>query len=490
MDRLITLTVDLSIIALFLAGVRQFRSPKGALRGNLTAAAALGLAVLVVALRDGVGSGSIVFPALLAGSLAGWILAARVGMVQIPAMVAFQHGAGGVAAFLVSAVELVRASDHGLSVATGSGTFGLILGAATFSGSLVAAGKLANRLRQTPTVLAGHGWWTTGIIAAIVILSASSVAWTGSGLVWLLSALILVSAALGVVVSIRIGGADMPVLISFLNATAGLAAAFCGIVIGNRLLVASGATVAASGTILTLAMCRAMNRNLLAVFRGFQPDTGHLEPVLKAEPPEPPELPERRVATTVTERAVAACLNAHSVVIAPGYGMAMAGAQFAAVALGRILEDLGKEVRYAVHPVAGRMPGHMHVLLAEAEVPYAQLCEPADINPGFAKVDLAVVIGASDVVNPAAATMKGTPISGMPILHVGEARSILILNLDDSPGYSGVRNLLYDRPEAILMWGDAKLQLQQLIRALNDAGSRQSEPADQLEQDPASLAAS
>lgn len=478
MDIPVDLFTDLSIIALILVGVQQFRSPKGALRGNWIAAVALGLALLLVAIRHEIVAPRLVVALLLLGAGVGWWLARRVSMIQIPAMVALQHGAGGVAAFLVCFIELVRGSVTAGSVHDVSGLSGLALGAATFSGSLVASGKLANLLSQPPRQLPGHGWWLGGAAAAVLVMSGLAAPSSGSALVMLLLLLVVVSAGVGTLVAVRIGGADMPVLISFLNATAGLAAAFAGVVIGNRLLVAAGATVAASGSVLTIAMCKGMNRNLLAVFRGFHTldvpqgdsfsllrgDTGSgaadsgkpsLEPGLAA---------------------VQACLEAESVIIAPGYGMAMAQAQFEVVELANMLEAEGKSVRFAIHPVAGRMPGHMHVLLSDAEAPWDQLYELPDINSDFALTDLVIVVGASDVVNPAASTLPDTPISGMPILFAHEAGRVLIVNLDDGPGYSGVRNLLYDLPDAILLWGDAKGSLRTLLDALSNELQREPSP--------------
>ncbi|HRV08457.1 MAG TPA: NAD(P)(+) transhydrogenase (Re/Si-specific) subunit beta [Acidobacteriota bacterium] len=467
----IDLLVDFSVIALFLLAVRQFRTPEAAVRGNLTAAAALGLAVLVTVARSRIGGLQLVLPVVLAGSALGWVAAVRVNMVQIPAMVAVQNGAGGLAAFLISLIELLQRSGEGPAIQEISGLIGLTLGGATFVASMVAAGKLADVLKQAPTVLAGHLWWVGSTIVAACVLSAISVAETDRiGLFTVLGLLAVASGILGVLVSIRTGGADMPVLISFLNAASGLAAAFCGVVVANRLLVACGATVAASGTVLTLAMCQAMNRSLWAVLAGFRPDTAAGRPQKDAAgfAETSPRSGTEQGGDTATplEQAVEACRQARSIVIVPGYGMAMAGAQFEVVRLGRMLLSQGKQVSYAVHPVAGRMPGHMYVLLAEAEVPYELLHEPSEINPLLPDTDLAVVVGASDVVNPAATQLPGTPISGMPIVNVAAARRILIINLNDAPGYSGVRNLLYDQPGVILLWGDAKESLQKLIDAL------------------------
>ena len=354
----------------------------------------------------------------------------------------------------------------------------MALGAATFSGSIVASGKLANLLSQPPRQLPGHGWWLGGAAAAVLVMSGLAAPSSGSVLVMLLLLLVVVSAVVGTLVAVRIGGADMPVLISFLNATAGLAAAFAGVVIGNRLLVAAGATVAASGSVLTIAMCKGMNRNLLAVFRGFRtPDVpqGDSFGLLRGDTGSAAAdsgKPTLEPALT----AVQACLEAESVIIAPGYGMAMAQAQFEVVELARMLEAAGKSVRFAIHPVAGRMPGHMHVLLSEAEAPWDQLYELPDINSDFAHTDLVIVVGASDVVNPAASTLPDTPISGMSILHAHEAGRVLIVNLDDSPGYSGVRNLLYDLSDAILLWGDAKGSLRTLLDALSSKLDREPSP--------------
>jgi len=294
---------------------------------------------------------------------------------------------------------------------------------------------------------------------------------------------------LGWVLAIRVGGADMPVLISFLNASAGLAAAFCGVIIGSQLLVAFGATVAASGSVLTHVMCRAMNRSLFNVFKGLAPprkSAGAVkgETLLSFVPvgevdggpggpagEDPVGGPESAVASEAVpaaERAVAALREAKTVIIVPGYGMALGQAQFQVVKLARRLAAGGADVKFAIHPVAGRMPGHMNVLLAEAEASYDDLIEMDDINPRFKDTDLVLIVGASDVVNPAATTTEDTPISGMPILHVDESKQVVVCNLDDRPGYSGVPNLLYGRPGVILLFGDAAPTVESLLRAMGD----------------------
>lgn len=471
-----SLGVDLVIILILVAGIAQFRAPRVARSGNLTAAFALLCAAVLVLYRHGVMDLPLVAAAVLLGSaLGGWV-AARVNMIQIPAMVAFQHGAGGVAAFLVSFVELTRTTaDLPTRTAEVAALLGLIVGAATFSGSMIASAKLANRLRQTPTILAGHNGFLLANIAGIVVLAVwAGLAAKGGAATAVLVVLLAGSVVLGVLMAIRIGGADMPVLISFLNATAGLAAAFCGIAISNRLLIACGATVAASGSILTHVMCRGMNRNLFSVFAGLRPHVATAAsparatgatgaPVQQASPQveapvAQPADPPARAGTLLRE--------ANQVIIVPGYGMALADAAEDVVRLSERLVELGKEVVFAIHPVAGRMPGHMHVLLAEAEVDYGKLCELKDVEERFSQTDVALIVGACDVVNPAAIETANTPISGMPILRAHDARHVIVCNLDEKPGYSGVPNPLYRNAKTVMLLGDAKGTITTLCEAL------------------------
>lgn len=467
----VRIATDFTVIAMILVGVWLFRTPRGALRGNAIAAAALALAIALVAMRHEILLPGLVTGLLLVGAVAGYWLARKVKMIQAPAMVAIQHGAGGLGAYLVCSIELTRGAGPGVGVEEATGLAGLALGAATFSGSLVAGGKLANVLSQPPQIIRGHGWFLAGVVAALALASAVAAGAQGSMLAGFLVASVLLAAGVGILVAIRIGGADMPVLISFLNASAGLAAAFTGVVIRSNLLVAGGATVAASGSILTLAMCRAMNRSLLDILTGGVGvvATGASGSAGVGGMTTQPEAP-RPSGEDPFQSAVSALREAGSVIIVPGYGMALAQAQFETVELSRLLEAAGKQVRFAIHPVAGRMPGHMHVLLSEAEAGWDSLVELPDINPEFPDTDVAMVVGASDVVNPAASKLSDTPISGMPILNVHQARRFLVVNLDDKPGYSGVQNLLYDMPEAILLWGDAKATLQSLLTSLKEHG--------------------
>jgi len=475
--------VDFIIIAILVVGIRLFRTPKGARAGNLLAAVALALALLLVVVRHPIVSPALVLGALLVGSAVGLYVAMKVSMIQIPAMVAFQHGAGGVAAFLVSYLELTRHAETLTTTGTVSGYLGLVIGSATFSGSMIASGRLSGLMRGTPTFLPFHSplLLANALLVAVLafVAGGASPALTGT----LLIVLVTLSALMGVVFAIRIGGADMPVLISFLNATAGLAAAFCGIVIENRLLIAGGATVAASGSILTYVMLKAMNRSLATVFVGIKmapAGTGAAKVAggstvvvgLRAQsgPASTGEGSRQEVEDPFSE-AVRRLSEARSVILIPGFGMALAQAQFALVQLADRLSAAGKEVRYAIHPLAGRMPGHMHVLLAEAQVPSSSLFDIKEINDDFSKTDVTLVVGACDVVNPAAIHKEGTPISGMPILMAHESGRVIVCNLDEKPGYSGVENPLYSDGQAILLFGDAKASLEKLLGEIDGGGS-------------------
>ncbi|WP_419660517.1 PntB: pyridine nucleotide transhydrogenase, subunit beta [Desulfosarcina variabilis str. Montpellier] len=483
-----TLTIDFSVILILIAGIWQFRAPRRAKTGNLTAAFALMCAFFLVLYRNGILDAGVVILSLLGGAIAGYAVARAVSMIQIPAMVAFQHGAGGVAAFLVSLVELTRSSHALEPVSEISGLLGMTIGALTFSGSMVASAKLSNRMRQTQQILPGHQmllWWNIGGLFFVGGLSF----YITSELVWVVYLIqILLSVLFGILFSVRIGGADMPVLISFLNATAGLAASFCGMVIGNQLLIAFGATVAASGSILTHVMCKAMNRNL---FRVFFPKTvkkngavGKKASTVASPPPHAANHsdPEEINAQEPFTKAINIIKQAHSIIIVPGYGMALAKAQTEVVELANRLIAGGSTVQYAIHPVAGRMPGHMNVLLAEAGVDYDMLVEMEAINPEFQSTDLVLVVGACDVVNPAAIDVEGTPISGMPILMAHEAKHVVCCNFDEKPGYSGVENPLYSNGNTILLAGDAKKTVQRLLDALTEKQSVEM-PADKTDQD-------
>ena len=474
----LTLLIDFGVIAVLIVGIWQFRAPRGARFGNWTAAFALLCAFTLVLYRNGIIDTGTVVLSLLVGFIAGYAVARTVSMIQIPAMVAFQHGAGGIAAFLVSLVELMRGTHTLGLINEVSGILGLTIGSLTFSGSMIAAAKLSNKMRQTPQILPAHNFLAPTNLVILLAVGMAALYVPSDAKVYLYVVQIAFAALFGIIFSIRIGGADMPVLISFLNATAGLAASFCGMVIENQLLIAFGATVAASGSILTHVMCKAMNRSLLSVFVPYtkkrantgdeMPDTGssRLDPAMATGSRQAG--PDHHFS-----KAAGIVANAQKVIIVPGYGMAMAQAQLSVVALAKKMEAMGKDVKYAIHPVAGRMPGHMNVLLAEAGVDYDMLVEMDAINPEFRSTDLVLVVGACDVVNPAAIDVEGTPISGMPILRTHEAQNVVCCNFDDKPGYSGVFNPLYEKDNTVLLPGDAKKTVQQLLDSMTGEKSEE-----------------
>ena len=485
-----TVLVDFSVIAVLILGIRQFRQPAGARLGNWLAALALGCAFVLVLFRHGVDDVFTVLVALAAGAAAGYLLARLVDMIHMPAMVAFQHGAGGVAAFLVSLVELSRLG-HGLGlIGEISGLLGLAIGALTFSGSMIASAKLAGRMRQAPQALPGHDGWVLLVLLALIAAGVASCFAPAALALALYVAVIALGAVLGVLVAMRIGGADMPVLISALNATAGVAASLCGMLIASQLLIAFGATVAASGSILTLVMCRAMNRKFRGVImprytaasRPASPAVVTPDPASPAAAePVPSSSPGGRSPATGEEvelgLAAEALAEAGTVILIPGYGMALAKAQQEVANLAATLVARGKTVRYAIHPVAGRMPGHMNVLLAEVGVDYEMLVEMETINEQFPVTDCAVVVGACDVVNPAAVEVEGTPISGMPILMAHLARRVVCCNFDRRPGYSGVANSLYLRDNVTVLEGDARHTVASLHERLLAGGGKSAPPS-------------
>ena len=466
MNNLYELLVDLIVIAVFIGGIAQFRTPGRARLGTGITALAFGAALALVIYRNTVGQLWLVGGAFAVGAIAGWLVSERITMTRIPALIALQNGAGGGASLLVSLVELSRVSLPDDAVGAGFALAGALVGGVALSGSVIAAAKLENRLRTRP---AAPGVYNRAIVLALItFVAAAALALTVTGferpVAFAVAA--LAPLALGATLALRVGGADMPVLISLLNAFSGLAAAFLGVATSNEMLIAAGAMVGSSGTILTLVMARAMNRSVGAILTGGAAPATPAAPAKREEEPDatepgpqltatPRQTPADATAAALRE-ARGALAGATSVIIVPGYGMALAQAQHEVAALARKLSQAGKLVRFAVHPVAGRMPGHMHVLLAEADVDYDDLYEMDAINDDFASTDVVIVVGASDVVNPAAISAPDTPISGMPILRAYEAGTIIVCNLDGRPGYSGVPNPLYTDPKSILLFGDAK----------------------------------
>ncbi len=454
--------ISVVLAGLVLLGIKWMSSPKTAVRGNRLSAFSMLAAIVMVLWKNEILSVPLLWVAMAIGGIIGYIMSVRATMIQMPQMVALLNGLGGGASALVALAEVIDSYSVLPAFNKIAGQLGLIVGGLTFSGSLIAAAKLDRRMTQRPIVLKNHNLLLNGCIVVMLILSALTLGIESAALP-ISILVVLLSLTYGVLFAIRVGGADMPITISLLNSFSGLAGSIVGFTISEPLLVAVGAIVGASGLILTQIMCKAMNRSLASVLSGAvaSPPKAAKEKAPAAEKPQAadsePAKPEKKTPGEILA-------EAKKVIIVPGYGMALAQAQSQVKQLMDILEDRGAEVKFAIHPVAGRMPGHMNVLLAEVDVPYEKLCEMDDINPEFAETDVAIVVGACDVVNPAANTAEGTPIYGMPVLDVDKAKHVIVCNLDTNPGYSGVDNPLYEMDHVYLLLGDAKQTLDSLIK--------------------------
>ncbi len=463
MDVLINLSYLLAS-AMFIIALKRLQSPRTARSGNALGAAGMLLGIVVTLLHRDVVRYEWILLGVVLGSLIGAVMALRVRMTAMPQMVALLNGFGGAASALVAIAEMERlALHHGIaaapSVLVGTILSSVVIGAVTFTGSVVAFGKLQELISGRPLVLPFHHGWNALQAAAIVLLSVLIVlqqqTWSESLLLQLLGIVTAISALLGALLVLPIGGADMPVVISFLNSLSGLAAASTGFVLHNYLLIIAGTLVGASGFILTNIMCVAMNRSLLNVlFGAFGAEVASGAAT------------DRVVRSTTAEDAAVILGYARSVVIVPGYGMAVAQAQHAVKKLATLLQQRGVDVKFAIHPVAGRMPGHMNVLLAEADVPYDLLYEMERINPEFEHTDVALVVGANDVVNPAARKDPTSPLYGMPILDVDRARTVIVLKRSMNPGFAGVENELFYQPNTYMLFGDARQSLEAISEAL------------------------
>ena len=463
----------LSTVAYLIAGVLFIRSLGGLSKqetagaGNAFGIVGMTLAVVVtfvVWMQSGSGGGSlgmgVLAGALVLGSVIGARLAQKVEMTGMPELVAILHSFVGLAAVLVGFSSYL--SGHGHDEGPERTVFlteiwiGLIVGAVTFTGSIVAWGKLRGSISGRPLLLPGRHALNAGIVIVLVGLAVPFLRTPGhGGLVWLGVAAAL-SCGLGVHLVMAIGGADMPVVVSLLNSYSGWAAASAGFVLGNDLLIVTGALVGASGTILSIIMCRAMNRSILnVVFGGFGTED--------AKAPAGGAAPTGEVHALEAGEVGDKLLHAKAVVIVPGYGMAVARAQGAVAELARGLRDKGVRVRFAIHPVAGRLPGHMNVLLAEAGVPYDDVLEMEHINQDFPSTDVVLVIGANDIVNPGALDDPSSPIYGMPVLEVWKARVVVVLKRGMAAGYAGVENPLFYLDNTRMLFGDAKKSMDALV---------------------------
>src|SRR4030081_2686470 len=455
----------------FILGLKGLSSPTTAVQGNRIAAAGMLIAVIATFFAADVKGGvPVIFAGIAAGGIAGFVGARVVKMTAMPQMVALFNGAGGGAAALVAILEFAR------NVEAGSLEFGptlatllaLIIGAVSFSGSAVAFGKLQGLITPKAFRYSGQQLVTGGIAAATVLLSLVLLASAFFGVanvpaMLLITLITLLALVFGVALVMPIGGADMPVVISLLNAYTGLAVAMAGFTLNNQLLIVAGTLVGASGTILTRLMSKAMNRSLTNVLFGAFGAATATTAGAKTD--------DGRTFREVSAEDAAILLGyAQSVIIVPGYGLAVAQAQHNVRELADLLEAKGIEVRYAIHPVAGRMPGHMNVLLAEANVPYEKLFDMEQINEEFQRADVALVIGANDVTNPAARADKSSPIYGMPILNVDQAQNIIVIKRSMKPGFAGIDNELYLDPKTGMLFGDAKEAVGRVVAEGKKAG--------------------
>ena len=442
---------------LFILGIKKLSHPKTARNGNLLAFVAMLIAIIATLVSYNQLDYKIIFIGIAIGAIIGSVFAIKVEMTQMPQMVAIFNGFGGAASALVAAAEYLDLSQPSTFTLT-TIILSIFIGTLTFTGSFIAFGKLQGFISGQPIVFSGNQLFNALIAIALIV--------TGYFLIQspydlnYFYIIIGLSALLGITLTIPIGGADMPVVISLLNSYSGIAASATGFVLMNNGLIISGALVGASGIILTSIMCKGMNRSLANVIFGAMG--------LEQESSTSGDTKQVSVKSYSTEEAAMIFDAAEKVIVVPGYGLAVAQAQHAVREVAEFLEDKGKKVLYAIHPVAGRMPGHMNVLLAEANIPYEQLKDLDEINSEFEDCDVALVLGANDVVNPAARHDKSSPIFGMPILDVDKSRTVIINKRTMNAGFAGIQNELFGFDNSIMVFGDAKDMLQQLLKDLKD----------------------
>jgi len=436
---------------LFIIGLKQLSSPRTARSGNMIAGIGMVLALLGTFVLPHMGHFCAILIAIVIGTIPGWLLAKRVKMTAMPQMVSLFNGMGGACALFISLGEWLKGGGDGQSFPK---LLGIVLGSVSFTGSLVAFGKLQGLISEKPFRWPLQKTINAILVLAILTSAGMSLADPLRGLLWII---VLAGAALllGVLQVLPIGGADMPVVISVLNSCTGLAAAVTGFAMHNMSMIIAGTLVGAAGSLLTLLMCKAMNRSLaMVVFGSFGLTPKGASIAAQGD-------------QTMREITAAECAimlgYARKVIIVPGYGLAVAQGQHLVHELGEMLGKRGVEVKYAIHPVAGRMPGHMNVLLAEADVPYPKLLDMEEINPEFEQADAALIIGANDVVNPAARTDPGSPIYGMPILNADKAKNVIVIKRGRGAGFAGIENALFCNPKTHMLFGDAKNALQELI---------------------------
>lgn len=448
----------------FIFALKGLSSPKTARKGSLIGIFGMAVALISTLNLPGFLHTIPLVITITAGGIVGTVITRKIAMTAIPQLVAGFHSFVGLAAVLVAYSALLAPYNFSIGV-TGNLPAGALIemslgagvGAITFSGSIIAFGKLQGLIRTSPIKFIGQQYVCLFIALAIIFLIYK---FANSESVFLFTILVVLSLIIGVLLIIPIGGADMPVVVSMLNSYSGWAAAGIGFTLGNSLLIITGALVGASGAILSYIMCRAMNRSLInVIFGAFR----------KVDTKSSSGGKDDRIAKISSAEDAAFMMNkAESIIIVPGYGMAVAQSQHAIKEMAEILKKSGIKVRFAIHPVAGRMPGHMNVLLAEANIDYEDVLELEEINNDFSSTDIALVIGANDVTNPAAKTDKSSPIYGMPILDVGMAKSVLFIKRSMSPGYAGIQNELFFQDNTLMLFGDAKKVVEDIVKFLKE----------------------
>ena len=444
---------------LFIFGIKRLSHPKTARSGNFIASMGMLIAIITTLIAKGNISLELVGLGILIGSIIGAFFAIRVEMTQMPQMVAIFNGFGGIASALIASAEYLNPDGILSTFSLSTISLSVFVGTLTFTGSFIAFGKLQGFISGQPIVFPGQQI-LNGLIALFLVATAAFMVSFSTDPINHFYILIALSAVLGITLTIPIGGADMPVVISLLNSYSGIAAASTGFVLNNNALIISGALVGASGLILTNIMCKGMNRSLAnVIFGAVGLDQGSNENG---------EVKQINVKSYSTEEAAMIFDAAEKIIVVPGYGLAVAQAQHAVREVADFLSKKGKKVLYAIHPVAGRMPGHMNVLLAEANISYEQLKDLDEVNNEFEDCDVALVLGANDVVNPAARHDSSSPIFGMPILDVDKSQTVIINKRTMNTGFAGVQNELFGYDNSIMVFGDAKDMLQQLLKDLKE----------------------
>jgi len=443
---------------LFIFGIKRLSHPKTARSGNFISSMGMLIAIITTLVANGNISLELVVIGIVIGSIIGAFFAIRVEMTQMPQMVAIFNGFGGIASALIASAEYLNPDGILSTFSLSTISLSIFVGTLTFTGSFIAFGKLQGFISGQPIVFTGQQI-LNGIIALFLVATAAFTVSTLDSINYFYILLAL-SAVLGITLTIPIGGADMPVVISLLNSYSGIAAASTGFVLNNNALIISGALVGASGLILTNIMCKGMNRSLAnVIFGAMGLDQGSSENA---------EAKQINIKSYSTEEAAMIFDAAEKIIVVPGYGLAVAQAQHAVREVADFLSKKGKKVLYAIHPVAGRMPGHMNVLLAEANISYEQLKDLDEVNSEFEDCDVALVLGANDVVNPAARHDSSSPIFGMPILDVDKSQTVIINKRTMNTGFAGVQNELFGYDNSIMVFGDAKDMLQQLLKDLKE----------------------